>query len=387
MHLSLVTLVLALASAAAPALAAPEAALEAPALARRDQGFQKRVRRSVPLTDSPSLEERALDERDLGERASIPNSKRTSSNTYSALVALGASYTDNAHWREPQYAGSLREYWPYEQWGGRYANGKVAVEYLAEAGLKQSSSGVKLLGYAYGGSVIQNQLSGTGSSWPAAKDQAASFLSDLAGGKVSTGSSRTLVYANSGINPVMQIWNNAVAQGLSSNAVAKAKSAITANTQAYAAALRSISSSSAVKTKTKGVDWLVVGIPPLEIVPTTAYQVPSGYSSARRAQALALMKTLSTQFNDELRTFASALSSENKNGKAFFYDLSSLWYSMNSNPKSYGISAGTSATCYNSSSGKVCSDPASHLYFDTLHPVTSVHKLMAEKMAHLVSRG
>ena len=122
----------------------------------------------------------------------------------------------------------------------------------------------------------------------------------------------------------MQIWNNAVGQGLSSGAVANAKSAITANTKAYAAALRSISTSSAVKAKTNGVDFLVVGIPPLEIVPTTAYQVPSGYSTAKRAQALALMKTLATQFNDELRTFASALSSENKNGKAFFYDLSSL---------------------------------------------------------------
>lgn len=93
MHLSLVTLVLALAAAAAPVLAAPELALDPQALAERDQGFQKRVRRRVAPADGIDLEARALDERDFDERGSIPNSKRTSSNTYSSLVAIGASYT------------------------------------------------------------------------------------------------------------------------------------------------------------------------------------------------------------------------------------------------------------------------------------------------------
>lgn len=142
---------------------------------------------------------------------------------------------------------------------------------------------------------------------------------------MSTPSSRTLVYANSGINVVTQLWNNALGQGLTSSAMAKAKAGITANTEAYAAALRSINTSSDVKKKLKGgVDFLVVGIPALEIVPMVGWQVPSSYSSEKRARALAFMKTLTEQFNDELRAFAAALKTENKNGSAMFYDLASL---------------------------------------------------------------
>lgn len=75
---------------------------------------------------------------------------------YSAVIAIGASYTgaslplpphsafesrfpltwcdaaDNAHPRLPEHAGSLRDTFPYNLYGGRYANGKIAVERLAE---------------------------------------------------------------------------------------------------------------------------------------------------------------------------------------------------------------------------------------------------------------
>ncbi|GEM10675.1 hypothetical protein Rt10032_c12g4692 [Rhodotorula toruloides] len=73
---------------------------------------------------------------------------------------------------------------------------------------------------AYGGSVVQNGLAGTGSAWPATQDQVASFLSDLKNGKaVVVGSGRTLFYFNSGINPVTQLWQNALSAGMSSSAV------------------------------------------------------------------------------------------------------------------------------------------------------------------------
>jgi hypothetical protein len=113
---------------------------------------------------------------DLEERAVARNPKAASSAAYySALVAVGASYTgsslfpfffvlvaltgfsafllplraDNAHPRSSEYAGSLRDYYPYNKYGGRYSNGDVAVQYMVEAGLKpalkQQSGGVTLL--------------------------------------------------------------------------------------------------------------------------------------------------------------------------------------------------------------------------------------------------
>ncbi|GAA5995252.1 uncharacterized protein JCM10292_005057 [Rhodotorula paludigena] len=377
---SFATVVLAIASCTS-AWASPAPGHAAGHRATLGEGFEKRVRRAVA----------PLEERDLEERA-VPNAKfkrAFSANYYSALVAVGASYTDNAHWRDSKYAGSLRDYAPYNKYGGRYSNGPVAVEYMvksdASPALKQQQGGVKLVDYAYGGSVVENGLSGTGSSWPAAKDQVASYLSDLKAGKAAVGSGRVLHYFNSGINPVTQIWNNALSAGLSSDAIAKAKAGITANIQSYAAAMRSINKDSAAVAKLQGgVDFLLVGIPQMDLVPSIGYQVPGSYSSAKRSQALDLMKTLSNQYNSELKALAAALKSENKNGRVFYYDLAALWSSMHSSPKSFGITAGASSTCYNSSTGGVCGNPASYLYFDTLHPVTSVHKLMAQKMNALV---
>ncbi|GAA6049188.1 hypothetical protein JCM3770_003300 [Rhodotorula araucariae] len=385
-HFATVLLALtASASAWASPIATPSAGI---ALVKRDNTFEKRLRKRVPL--GAEEERDGLIARSLEERA-VPNSKfkrAPGATYYTALVAVGASYTDNAHSRDSKYAGSLRDYHPYNKYGGRYSNGPVAVEYLVQSGLKpalkQQSGGVKLIDYAYGGSVIQNQLSGTSANSPAAKDQIATYLADLKAGKAPIGSGRVLHYFNSGINPVTQIWNNALSSGLSSSAISTAKAAITANTKAYAAAIRSINTNSAVTTKIHGVDFLLVGIPALDIVPSIGYQIPSTYSAAKRAQAIALMNTLSNQFNDELKAFAAALKAENTNGRVVFYDLASLWRSMHSSPKTYGITASATATCYNSTTGGVCSNPAKYIYFDTLHPVTSVHKLMAEKMAALV---
>ncbi|GAA5913072.1 hypothetical protein JCM6882_005554 [Rhodosporidiobolus microsporus] len=330
---------------------------------------------------------------ELEERAvTNPKVKRaTGANYYSALVAIGASYTDNAHSRDAKYAGSLRDYYPYNKYGGRYSNGPVAVEYMVQSGispaLKQQKGGVKLIDYAYGGSVVQNGLSGTSASWPAAKDQIASYLSDLDSGKAAVGAGRVLHYFNSGINPVSQIWNNAIGAGMTATAISNAKAAITANSKAAAAAIRTINASSKVVGSIHGADYLIVGIPQMELVPTFGYQIPSSFSSTQRVQALALIKTLGDQWNAEIKAFAASFKTEaaRNGGRVYYYDLAALWRSLHSSPRTSGITvAPTTTTCYNSSTGGVCGNPQNYLYFDTLHPVTSVHKLMAQKMNALV---
>ncbi|BGP34997.1 hypothetical protein JCM10296v2_006821 [Rhodotorula toruloides] len=303
---------------------------------------------------------------------------------YSSLVAFGASYTDNAHARAPQYAGSLRQYAPYSKYGGRYSNGPVAVEYMVKASTKpampQNGKGVKLLDYAFGGSVVQNGLAGTGSAWPATQDQVASFLSDLKNGKAAVGSGRTLFYFNSGVNPVTQIWKAALSSRLSSSALSIAQSAVTANTAALSSYARSISSDSTVGAKTNGADFLIVGIPQLDLVPAMQALAPPN----QQPKALAVLKTLADQYNEELKAFVTAFQGEVKGGNALWFDLAGLWSSMTNSPGLYGITAGTKP-CYTSSNGKVCKNPSHFLYFDTLHPVTTVHQLMAEKMNGVVA--
>lgn len=46
---------------------------------------------------------------------------------------------------------------------------------------------------------------------------------------------------------------------------------------------------------------------------------------------------------------------------------------MTNSPGLYGITAGTKP-CYTSSNGKVCKNSRQYLYFDTLHPVTTIHQ-------------
>lgn len=120
---------------------------------------------------------------------------------------------------------------------------------------------------AYGGSVISNGLTGTSSSSPASDDQVALYLAALAKGSIKPGTGRVLHYFNTGINPVAQIWLNAVWAGMGEAAKANATAAITSNVQSLGTTILSIDSNAAV-AKLHGADYLLVGIPPLEIVPT-----------------------------------------------------------------------------------------------------------------------
>jgi len=304
---------------------------------------------------------------------------------YTALVAFGASYTDNGHARAAAYAGSLRNYYPYSKYHGTYANGRVAVEYMASGAspaLKKGASAVNLLDYAYGGSVISNGLTNTNSSSGLASDgQVAAYLSDLSSGAAKIGAGRVLHYFNTGINSVSQIWLDATYSQLSASAKATASAAITTNIQSLAATIRSINTNAAVASKIHGADFMIVGIPPLEVVPTFSNQVGGN------ATQLAFLKTLTAQFNAELKTFTAALKGEAKNGgKVTYYDLASLWRSFLSSPKTYGITQSPVNTpCYNSVTGGLCTDPTKFLYYDTLHPVTSVHLKIADKLTALAN--
>jgi hypothetical protein len=114
-----------------------------------------------------------LVKRSLHERATPP---ATPKSYYTALVAVGASYTgastslesygddseawltcslraDNGHSRAAEYIGSLRQYYPYSSYGGRYSNGPVAAEYMVSGATKpvlpKGTKAIKLLNCAF----------------------------------------------------------------------------------------------------------------------------------------------------------------------------------------------------------------------------------------------
>ncbi|KWU41261.1 hypothetical protein RHOSPDRAFT_37207 [Rhodotorula sp. JG-1b] len=292
----------------------------------------------------------------------------TARKSYSALVAFGASYTDNAHARSNADKGSLRNYAPFSKWNGRYSNGPVAVEYMVQSDLSsalpQGSGGVKLVDYAFGGSVVAN------------------YLADLKGGSIDVGSGRVLHYFNTGINPVMAIFNNMLRSGSTPQAVSYAQTAVLNNAYALIKAIRSINTDSTVQAKTNGHDFLIVGIPQMDLTPVAHYAIPSSYNQRQKSAALAQLQSLTNSYNYALSSFAQSFKSEVTGGSVYFFDLASLWTSLTNSGPEYGITQGTK-TCL--SGTKMCNNPDQYLYLDTLHPVTSVHKLWAEKMNALVA--
>ncbi|KDE04833.1 hypothetical protein MVLG_04796 [Microbotryum lychnidis-dioicae p1A1 Lamole] len=304
---------------------------------------------------------------------------------YSALVAFGASYVDNAHPRADAYKSSMRNYYPYSSAGGRYSNGPVGVEYMVASGtsptLKQyGKSAVKLFDYAYGGSVIRNGLGGASSSYPATRDQVAAYITDLKRSRIDIGKGRVLHFFNTGINPVTQIWLKVLDGNMSAASVNTARSNIKSNSAALAEFITSTSQS--VTGSVAAADFLIAGIPPLEIVPTFGYQIPSTYTAKQRSQALSILRDLSARFNSDVQRFVSSF--KPTSSKVFYYDLAALWRDLTASPSKYGIKV-TNKTCYDSTSGAVCMKPTEYIYFDTLHPVTSVHKIWAGKMNALVN--
>ncbi|SCV69441.1 BQ2448_2461 [Microbotryum intermedium] len=307
---------------------------------------------------------------------------------YSALIAFGASYVDNAHPRAEAYKGSIRDYYPYSAAGGRCTNGPVEVEHMVASStapvLKAYGNiPVKLVDYAYGGSVIRNGLGGTSSSYPATRDQIAAYVSDLKRSRIDVGKGRVLHFFNTGINPVTQIWLKVLESNMSTASVNTARNYVKSNSAALGEFINSTSKS--VNGTVAAADFLIVGIPPLEVVPTFGYQIPSTYTASQRAQAFSILKELSVRFNSDVKSFASSFKSQVPTGsKMFYYDLAALWKDMTTSPSKYGITV-TDKPCYNSTSGAVCTNPTKYIYFDTLHPVTSVHKIWAIKMNTLVN--
>ena len=45
-------------------------------------------------------------------------------------MAIGASFTDDGHPRFAKWNATLHQYYPYSLYDGKYANGKIAVEYM-----------------------------------------------------------------------------------------------------------------------------------------------------------------------------------------------------------------------------------------------------------------
>lgn len=108
--------------------------------------------------------------------------------------------------------------------------------------------------------------------------------------------------------------------------------------------------------------------------------MPSSFSPSQRLSALGLLQSLTTQYNYALNDFSSSLCDtiEKRGGRAWFYDLAGLWKRIYDDPEAYGVARERlGEPCFNASRSeeRVCEEPERYVYWDGVHPVTSIHAM------------
>lgn len=244
---------------------------------------------------------------------------------YSAMYVFGDSLSDNGNITDPLNRTSF----PYAD--GRFSNGPVAVEYLA------NRLGVPLYDYAVGGAT-------TGLTNPFAwslpdsgmMNQVQNFASAHPGGV----DPNALYVVWGGPNDLLSSANPAAA---------------------VAGAVTNLVTEVGVLSALGARNILVPGLPALQLTP-----IMTGVTGA---------DALSLAFNNAL---AAALPAS-----VMRFDTYGLLESVVADPAAFGITNATDP-CLNMMAGTLCANPSAYLFWDMLHPTTTVHAVLAERFAQVV---
>ncbi|KAH9807861.1 hypothetical protein DFH28DRAFT_1201179 [Melampsora americana] len=302
------------------------------------------------------------------------------SGEYTSIVVFGASWADNAHRRPKKYAGTLRGP-PYYQ--GRYSNGIIWAEYLSSSLL--AGKEVPLLDYAYGGAVSDNNLTYTNK--PDTKTQLNQYISDVGNGSIDRGDGAVLHFWWIGINQITQIWTDAI----------KTDSTL-GEPEVLARAFRrvdkQINELQAQVTKARQdipvnkvlCDFFIIPIPPLETVPTFIYQASrlAKKSTTLAEKYVQLIGKLSHRYDQGISRFVSEMQSSTDStpsGWVKTYDFEGFWRDVIANMSQYQFTV-SRTTCLHRVNGKQvpCSHPDEYIYWDSLHPTTAMHQVIANSL-------
>ncbi|MCV2358306.1 SGNH/GDSL hydrolase family protein [Paucibacter sp. TC2R-5] len=263
--------------------------------------------------------------------------------SYSKVVAFGDSLSDNGNFLLAT-GGALPQA-PY--YNGRFSNGQVAVEYLAQ-GL-----GVALNDYAYGGAetgLLNGAAVAAGIPGPL---QNTGVLSQVGAFKAGLGG------ASADANALYFLWagaNDFEYQGFTAAVAQTAINNLSTGVQTlYGLGAR---------------NFLLPGLADLGFTPRG---LASGQSSSLQLLSMGFNQGLGLAI-DQLRLMPGVHIS--------YFDIFASQHDLIANPASYGLSNVTDA-CFSGSVGKPglsCADPASYMYWDDLHPSALTHQILGQKM-------
>ncbi|KAI8458764.1 hypothetical protein BY996DRAFT_8557085, partial [Phakopsora pachyrhizi] len=308
---------------------------------------------------------------------------------YTAVVVFGASYSDDAHPRKSIYRNSLR---PKPYYEGRASNGPVFGEYLSHGYLTNYT--ISQLNYAYGGAIIENSLRST--SVPDLKSQVESHIKDIDTSPAiwSSQNTRVLHCVCIGINDFLSIWSDMVSKpgfrsGNSTRIQAEfegAKAIIENKLERFTSEMQRLMKNK--NSSSIAADYLVMLLPPLDLVPNLRYQAREKAPKNTTMAALYLdyVGRLSLEFNKGFRIqttkLASLKSSKDYGSKIGFvkiFDTEALFRKAHNNPSQFDF-LNVNEACWNSSSNLICQNPDHWAFWDTLHPTTAFHKIIAREL-------
>ncbi|KAH9816049.1 hypothetical protein DFH28DRAFT_1081906 [Melampsora americana] len=113
-------------------------------------------------------------------------------------------------------------------------------------------------------------------------------------------------------------------------------------------------------------EFVIITIPPLELVPNS---VEFASRSTNPSRALQRVKSLTSTYNQGLMRLQS--------DEIRVLDIVPFWSGIASNPKEYGF-AYVKTACLDG--GKVCPNPMAYMYWDSLHPTTKMHEMIAKQV-------
>ncbi len=285
--------------------------------------------------------------------------------SFSKVVAFGDSLSDTGNFLEvstilngiapglfPLVLPQAEDYFQ-----GRFSNGPVAVEVLADAlqGSVGDGQALTLENYAYGGAKTSTagQLPNTG------------LLSQLA-----TFSSRLQPGVGADSNALYVVW----AGGNDLRAVAAAPATAPA---VIGAAITNLGTTITTLYGLGARNFLLPNLPDLGLSPEARMNGPAGMAGGT---------FLSEAFNTQLGLLYSALPAMLPGASITTFDAMQVQRDITANPAAYGLS-NVEAPCFMGGvgvPGPKCATPGSYLYWDTVHPTAIGHSILGQQMAAAV---
>ncbi|KAH9811576.1 hypothetical protein DFH28DRAFT_431255 [Melampsora americana] len=329
--------------------------------------------------------------------------------SYTAVVIFGASDCDDAHPRPQRYNNTLRGR-PY--FNGRFTNGPVFGEYLTKG--IATGKNITLLNYAYGDATVSNTLVNVAA--PDTASQTHSYINDVTQNKVHrrgvNGKGRVLHIFWIGINDVVQIWQDVITNGTFSQLKPLPKKPYIVDrpekhfkiarhriNDAVAALMSQVSAIRNNHEVNKiPSDILILTLPPLEMLPNLFYHSRelalnfTLHNANRTTSAKTYQRyigELTAKYNRGIAAGIESLLADGRprvkeasvlSGRPTFtrtFDTVGLWHYIHANPTEFRFKNVIDA-CWNSTTGGICNHPDQYLYWDTLHPTTTMHRFLAQ---------